>query len=75
MLAIVTCDTITYGCQPINGKMSDWTSGGHIESQCVEFTHNPELSDWVNATKHFKPMFQFGNSVRIPISFDVEIIP
>ena len=75
MIAIVTYETRTYGCQINNGKMSNWCSGGHIESKQVDFTYDPELSNKVNAIRHMKPLFQFGNSVTIPISFDVEILP
>ena len=75
MKAIVICKTTTYGCQEHNGHISDWTSGGSEIYQEVDFTYDPTLSNRVNAIKHFKPLYQFGNSVTLPISFDVEIIP
>ena len=74
MKAIITCETRNYGCQESkDGRIIDWTAGGTV-TQTVEFEADPKLSDKVNALKHFKPLYQFGNSVIIPTSFSVEII-
>lgn len=76
MTAIIISETITYGCQRNTvGKVFDWTASGHEDVQVVDFPFNPEISNKVNAIKHMKPLFQFGNSVRILISHHVEIIP
>lgn len=75
MQAIVSYSITTYGCQMDNGRMINWTGGGATESQIVQFTHNPKISNEVNAMKNMKMPSSFGNTFATISHISVEIIP
>jgi hypothetical protein len=74
MIAIVHYFKTTYGCQKEKEKLIDWTSGGE-DSQVVEFNNTLSLSPKVNAIKHLRSPYQFGNSFTVYNRFVVELLP
>jgi hypothetical protein len=75
MIAIVEYSFSSYGCQNNDGRMIDWVGGSVDNALVVEFSHDPRLSDTVNAIKHLPELYQYYNSVSFRYAYKVTILP